>query len=200
VVTKEAFDPKTGRTRELAATPLRLARNGAFLEARIEPLPLPTKLTAKVSFGTGDKESRFDFTFPSYSIDAPPPPSSTMRTPAAPIAPVAPIAPIAPIAPASLLADLKARNDEIASLLKSGTLRAIYVPALQAKDLALELQARQPAASRDVVEASIKQIVLAAYQLDTYGDLGNAEEAEVAFRAMTAAIARLESLVSEPRP
>jgi hypothetical protein len=200
VVTKEAFDPKTGRTRELAATPLRLARNGAFLEARIEPLPLPTKLTAKVSFGTGDKESRFDFTFPSYSIDAPPPPSSTMRTPAAPIAPVAPIAPIAPIAPASLLADLKARNDEIASLLKSGTLGAIYVPALQAKDLALELQARQPAASRDAVEASIKQIVLAAYQLDTYGDLGNAEEAEVAFRAMTAAIARLESLVSEPRP
>ena len=38
VVTKEAFDPKTGTTRELASTPLVLARNGAFFEARIERL------------------------------------------------------------------------------------------------------------------------------------------------------------------
>ena len=38
VVTKEVFDPKTGATRELASAPLVLARNGAFFEARIEPL------------------------------------------------------------------------------------------------------------------------------------------------------------------
>src|SRR5688500_17856666 len=67
VVTKEAFDPKTGKTRELASTPLVLARNGAFFEARIEPLALPAKMTAKVSFTSEDKESRFDFTFPTYS-------------------------------------------------------------------------------------------------------------------------------------
>ena len=64
VVTKEGFDPKTGTTRELASTPLVLARNGAFFEARIEPLALPAKMTAKISFTSEDKESRFDFAFP----------------------------------------------------------------------------------------------------------------------------------------
>ena len=64
VVTKEVFDPKAGTTRELASAPLVLARNGAFFEARIESTTLPAKLTAKISFRSDDKESRFDFTFP----------------------------------------------------------------------------------------------------------------------------------------
>src|SRR5688572_9304969 len=121
VVTKEAFDPKTGTTRELASTPLVLARNGTFFEARLDPLALPAKLTAKISFSSEDKESRFDFTFPSYSRDV----ASTSALPAptaspdTPIAPAAPIAPVAPVAPDSLLADLKARSAEVESLLKS---------------------------------------------------------------------------------
>src|SRR5687767_10077977 len=65
VVTKETIDPKTGRTRELASTPLVLARNGAFFEARVDA-PLPAKLTAKIAFTPGDKESRFDFAFSAF--------------------------------------------------------------------------------------------------------------------------------------
>jgi hypothetical protein len=208
VVTKEAFDPESGRTRELASTPLVLARNGAFLEARIEPMALPAKMTAKISFSSDDKESRFDFAFPRYSLDTPATAVTTTNAPAAglpsPIAtadrlaPVAPSAPSAPVASSNLLSDLKARGAEVESLLKSGTLGAVYLPALQAKDLALEIQAKQPEATRDAIEASVKQIVLAAYQLDNYGDLGDAEQAQAAFRGMGAAIAQLESLVSEP--
>lgn len=93
---------------------------------------------------------------------------------------------------------MKARSKEIDSLLKSGVVGAIYVPALQAKDLALEIQAAQPPANQDAIEASVKQIVLSAYQLDNYGDLGDAEKAREAFRGMGIAIAQLESLVSEP--
>ena len=58
VVTKEMFDPKTGSTRELASAPLVLARNGSFFEARINPIALPAKMTAKISFRSDDKESR----------------------------------------------------------------------------------------------------------------------------------------------
>src|SRR5688500_9828108 len=54
VVTKETFDAKTGRTRELASTPLVLAKNGAFFEARIETPALPLRLTAKIAFTPGD--------------------------------------------------------------------------------------------------------------------------------------------------
>jgi hypothetical protein len=201
VVTKEAFDPKTGTTRELASTPLVLARNGAFFEARLDPLALPAKLTAKISFSSEDKESRFDFTFPGYSRDV----ASTSALPAQtapadkPIATNAPIAPVAPVAPDSLLTDLKARSAEVESLLKSGALGGVYVPALQAKDLALEIQAKQSAANQEAVEASVKQIVLAAYQLDNYGDLGDGERANEAFRSLRTAIAQLDSLVSGQR-
>jgi len=202
VVTKEVFDPKTGQVRELASAPLVLARNGAFLEARIEPLPLPAQMTAKISFTADVKESRFDFVFPTYSRDVPAAVLTSQNTASAkpaPIAPVAPIAPIAPVVSVSLLSELKARSAEVESLLKSGTLGAIYVPALQAKDTALEIQARQPEAERERLEPSVKQIVLAAYQLDSYGDVGDAEKAQEAFRGLSQAIAQLDSLVSERR-
>ena len=216
VVTKEAFDPKTGRTRELASMPLVLARNGAFFEARIEPLPLPAKMAAKISFSSDVKESRFDFAFPEYSREIPTSAQSSQNAtvgrpasaqssqnapvaPVAPTAPIAPTAPVAPIAPVTLLSDLKARIAEVESLLKSGTLGAVYVPALQAKDLALAIQSGHPEADRDRLEPSVKQIVLTAYQLDNYGDLGDAEKAQEAFRGMTQAIAQLDSLVSERR-
>ena len=211
VITKETFDPKTGTTRELASAPLVLARNGAFFEARIEPLALPAKMTAKIAFRSGDKESRFDFAFPSYSRDLPAPGApSTSRAPASaptspiatvdkPIAPVAPIASVAPNASGDLLTDLRARRAEVESLTKAGTLGAIYVPALRAKDLALEIQSQQGGDNDEAVEAAVKRIVLSAYQLDTYGDLGDGEKVEDAYRAFSAAIMQLDSLVSGRR-
>jgi hypothetical protein len=195
VVTKEVFDPKTGRTRELASTPLVLARNGAFFEARIDAAALPAKFVAKIAFKPGDKESRFDFSFPAYTRDVPT--ATTNLAPVAPAAPIAPTPPTAPSAPNALVNDLKARRAEVESLLKSGNLGAIYVPALQAKDLALEIQAKQTGGDRDRIEASVKQIVLAAYQLDNYGDMGDAEKAQQAFRSLSSAVAQIESLVSE---
>jgi hypothetical protein len=190
VVTKEAFDPKTGRTRELASAPLVLARNGTFFEARIDAPALPAKLTAKIAFTPGDKESRFDFSFPAYSsTSAPTTQTATADKPNAPGAP----------APSTLLSDLKARSAEVESLLKAGNLGAVYVPALQAKDLALEIQAKQAGADQSRIEATVKQIVLAAYQLDSYGDVGDAEKAEQALRTMSGAVAQLEPLVSERR-
>ncbi len=45
------------------------------------------------------------------------------------------------------------------------------------------------------MEPSVKQIVLAAYQLDNYGDLGDAEKAQEAFRSLSTAIAQLDSIV-----
>jgi hypothetical protein len=97
------------------------------------------------------------------------------------------------------LSELKSRSAEVAALLKSGTLGAIYVPALQAKDLALEIQAKQPASAQEAIEASVRQIVLTAYQLDNFGDLGDAAQAQEAFGRMDAAIAQLDSLISGQR-
>ena len=206
VVTKEVFDSKTGTTRELMSAPLVLARNGSFFEARIEPLALPAKMTAKIAFRSGDKESRFDFAFPSYSRDLPASgaPTTSRQTPSA-VPTLAPTSAAAaatvdkPNASVKLLDDLKARRAEVESLTKAGALGAIYVPAFQAKDLALEIQSQQRGANEEAVEASVKQIVLAAYQLDSYGDLGDGEKVQDAYRTFSTAISQLDSLVSGHR-
>jgi Heavy metal binding domain len=193
VVTKEVFDPKTGTTRELASAPLVLSRNGAFFEARIESPAVPARLTAKISFRSDEKESRFDFTFPEYSKDLPrsvPQAAGSVPAPA-------------PVASNSLLQDLNVRRNEVEVMVKSGNYAAIYVPALQAKDAALEVQARYNGArgiDQDALEANVKQIVLAAYQLDSYGDIGDGPKVQEAFVTFNAAISALESLVSGGRP
>ena len=196
VVTKEIFDPATKSTRELWSAPLVLARNGKFLEARIDPLALPAQMTAKISFGPEDKESRFDFAFPAFSKDiAAAPTSSQVTAPAA--APAAGPRPAIDTGPtASLITDLKARDEEVGSLVKSGGYGGIYVPALKAKDLALEIQSRQGSSpQKQAIEAHVKQLVVAAYQLDSYGDLGDAEKIAGAYRDFTAAVSALNSLL-----
>jgi len=73
VVTKETFDPATRTTTELSAFPLRAPRNRQYLEARIDPSTLPAEMTAKVRFGAGQPEYRFDFAFTEFSKEPPAP-------------------------------------------------------------------------------------------------------------------------------
>ena len=197
VVTKEIFDPATRIARELSSAPLVLARGGAFLEARIEPLALPATMTAKISFRGEDKESRFDFSFPAFSKDVVTPAAMTQT--AAPAATPAAVArPAIDGGPAaSLITDLKARDEEVASLVKSGSYGGIYVPALRAKDLALEIQARQGSSpEKQAIEAHVKRLVVAAYELDNYGDLGDSEKIAGAYRDFAAAVSGLSSVMA----
>jgi Heavy metal binding domain len=197
VVTKEIFDPATRITRELSSAPLVLARGGAFLEARIELLALPATMTAKISFRGEDKESRFDFSFPAFSKDVVTPAAMT-QTAAPATTPAAVARPAIDSGPAaSLISDLKARDEEVASLVKSGSYGGIYVPALRAKDLALEIQARQGSSpEKQAIEAHVKRLVVAAYELDNYGDLGDAEKIAGAYRDFAAAVSGLSSVLA----
>jgi hypothetical protein len=189
-VVKEIFDPKTKTWRELASAPLVLARNGAFFEARIDQLSLPAQMTAKISFGSDDKESRFDFAFPVYSKDQP----AQAAAPSAAFGGRPQPLPAGPSAAAisALISDLKARETEVGSLVKSGNFGGIYVPALQAKDLALAIQSKTP--NQQAAEAPVKQIVIFAYQLDNYGDLGDREKINEAYRNFSAAVSALETV------
>jgi hypothetical protein len=214
VVTKEVFDPATKTTRELSSAPLLLARSGTFLEARIDPLALPAQMTAKMSFGPGDKENRFDFAFPAFSKDVvvPSAPAQT-GAPAVPAAASAgaaaarpaPTIQVTPAIPAieangptaSLVSELKSQDQEVAALVKSGSYGAIYVPALKAKDLALQIQARQGSSpQKEAVETHVKQLVVAAYELDNYGDLGDSVKISGAYRNFTAAVSAIDSLLA----
>jgi hypothetical protein len=84
-VTEERFDPETQTTTELTAFPLSVGGDGAYLEARVESVPLPAAMTAKVQLTPDHPEQRFDFTFTALSRDPSPASMDTrMSMPAMP--------------------------------------------------------------------------------------------------------------------
>jgi hypothetical protein len=222
IVTKQTFDPATRTTKEIAAAPL--VRNGRFLEAKIGKLPLPAQMTAKVSFKRGEQEHVFDFAFESFSKEPrgtpvltqnSPSPATTSPTAAAPAAAPGAPAPGDPpllevasgVDPAlvpvpipdtipEIKAQLKTRTDQIKAFIDRGSFASIYVPAFQAKDLALALDARKDtltADKRKVAQPAIAQLVRSAYLLDAFGDLGNKQQIVDAFTIFSAAVTDIDA-------
>lgn len=144
-------------TRGNAVLPLKPGADGRTLEVRDAGLVVPTSLVAKVKFKKEGPEYRFDFVFSS----------------AAPVAPTVADAP--PEKTADLVKQLGQRKQEISDLITAGRFAEVYVPAFQAKDLALVLDQRArelPLVKRAAVSAAIERLVRTAWQLDAAGDLG----------------------------
>ena len=77
-----------------------------------------------------------------------------------------------------------------------GGLSEVWVPALQGKELALalELHAREfPEARRAVVAAATREVVQAAFRLDSAGDRGERELVQKAAEQFAQAVTTLES-------
>jgi hypothetical protein len=219
LVLKETFDQETKTTREIASVPLKAVRNGRYLEAKIAKVPFPAQMTAKLKFQAAAPEHRFDFTFPEYSkepvarrmTDAAPAPPAPPDTPATvssapPAAPVTASPSAAPPAPAvdpgliplpipdtvpEILAQLAQRTEQVRRFIDQGTFASVYVPAFQAKDLALALDERKNdlgADGRRTIEPAIKRLVRSAWLLDAFGDLGNKQQIVLAFAQFEAAV------------
>jgi heavy metal-binding protein len=222
VVTKQTFDPATRTTKELTAVPL--VRNGRYLEARVGALPLPAQMSAKVKFERAAPEHLFDFTFDAYSKDpgsaprvttampsaappvstaaaaatpdpAPAPDPTTTAAVASGVDPALVPVPIPETVP-EMLAQLRTRSDQIRTFIDRGSFASIYVPAFQAKDLALALDAHKdelPPERRKVAEPAIGRLVRSAYLLDAFGDIGNRQQIGEAYSMFTAAVTDIES-------
>jgi hypothetical protein len=82
-----------------------------------------------------------------------------------------------------ILAQMRIRDRQVRELIDRGNLPAVFVPAFQARDLAIALEARLetlPASTRDGAASAIVQLVRAAWMLDASGDVGNREQATAA--------------------
>ncbi|MGE0812078.1 MAG: heavy metal-binding domain-containing protein [Vicinamibacterales bacterium] len=192
LVLKEETDPKTYATREVQAVALTPSSDGPYLEATFDTVPLPASLTVQAVFDTGGKEQRFDFTFAEYSV------ANTTDS----LDPATRLMQEIPDEAPGVLKMLVERRDSVKSITERGAFSEIWVPALQAKDLALalELFAREfPEPRRIAVETATRQIVLAAFRLDAAGDLGNREDVEVGTNALVKAVADLEALFGASR-
>ena len=214
VVTNETFDPATRKTTEHSAFELRVARNRAYLEARVDTTMLPAEMTAKVRFDRESDEHRFDFTFdaftrePAAPTSVPQPARTATAAPAAAPAQVPPVTPLPatePVQPAlvnplaqpipesmaEILSELRAKEAEVRDLIARGDFAAVWVPAFRAKDLAIALEphlAHLAAPRRDAGEPALSRVVRGAWLLDAAGDVGNRQQVEAAYSTFTAGV------------
>jgi hypothetical protein len=224
-ITVQATDPVTRANKDVASFPLVAARSGRYLEAKVGKVSLPAQLAAKVKFQPSAPEHRFDFVFPTYSRE-PAAPAARLTENAAAATPAASApAPPRALPPASgdesaggvdpglvplpipdtvpeMLTQLSQRTAQIRRFIDAGAFANVYVPAFQAKDIALAIDERKadlPAERRRLVEPAIKRLVRAAWLLDAFGDLGNKEQITGAFTQFAAAVKDVESAFPNPR-
>jgi hypothetical protein len=206
-VTKEMLDPALGKPREIDAYALRPSKDGAYLEARIPSARLPADIAAKIRFASTGEEYRFDFTFPAYSKEprGGARPTLTNESPSQPPADTSGSSRTRPEptqTTAEMLAELTTRSRQVDSLIQQGALTQVYVPAMVTKDLALALEARArdlPDERRARVASAVKRVVVAAWLLDLYGDLGNRQKLTEAYHAFAGAVGDLTAAYAETR-
>jgi hypothetical protein len=128
------------------------------------------------------------------TIPAAPSPALVETSPSAIDAALVPV-PVADTVP-EMLAQLKTRNEQIKMFIERGAFASVYVPAFQAKDVALALDARKqelPPDRQKIVSPAVHKLVRTAYLLDAFGDLGNKQQITDAYSRFAAAVREIES-------
>ncbi len=189
------------------SSPLTVAKNGTYLEGRAAGAALPARMSARVRFKPGEPEHQFDFAFNAYTADVRLKPdaagtdAANVRLKADAAGADAASVRLKPDAPGvgGAVDQIRALDRQIADAIERRAFSEIWVPALEAKDLALTIEADAggPPARRGAISIAVKDLVRAAWMLDTYGDLGNAEQIARAHTRFTAALDRLAEALAE---
>ena len=209
-VLEEAYDSTTDEFTEVVAFQLKPDAGAAYLEAVIEGTSLPTEVTAKVQFGINGEtfpEERFDFVFTAFTAAGQPDgrDSASGAPVEAPLPLSVRIQPDLPELTTDLVASIGVRLEQLRTLIEAGRFPELFVPALQGKEIALELETRDeidslPPRARSELRIAVRQIVRAAYLLDWYGDLGNKQQVAGAFDVYSTAVRQLMQAYSSLGP
>ena len=96
-----------------------------------------------------------------------------------------------------LITQLKTQTELIRGLIDKGSFGSIYVPAFQAKDIALALvddhKKELPEDKQRIAEPAAKKLIRAAWLLDAFGDIGNKQQIVDAFAGFVEAAKDLQS-------
>ena len=213
IVLEEKYDVEANEVREVVAYPLTASSDGLYLEAQIGSQELPLEATAKVRFNGDAAEDRFDFVFSSEdrdisslssndsNIDIPLQLGSNSSAALSASSIEALLAVAIPGDPETIVSEILNRNSDIRKLLETGVFAEIYIPALQAKELALGLGSHTVKLGPNrqvVVTLAVKSLVRSAWLLDWYGDLGNRPLIQEAYSVFDAAVSDLRAAYEIP--
>jgi hypothetical protein len=102
-----------------------------------------------------------------------------------------------------ILNEIGLRNRQISELVQASRFADLWLPAFEAKDLALAINAYGPGLpsyKRRALDPAIKQLLHAAWMLDSFGDLGNREQVSAAQVQFSSAVKALDALLQDARP
>ena len=209
IVTQEDYDEVTDEFIEVTAFDLFPGPDGAYLESLIpvsDPnANVPAEIIAKVIFEVDFPAERFDFIFGELSTEATTgaPASTTTNFGDAPATvPLSQrILPDIPNNPREIATQIAARDEQIQDLIARGAFTEIFIPALQAKELALALQQGAtdlPTTDHNLVRIAVRHLVRAAYLLDWYGDLGNKNDVDTAYGVFGNAVNEIGDIFATP--
>ena len=196
---------ETGR--EIATAPLKSGGVPNALDARFKGSKVPLNLKLKVRFTPADKERVFDFAFAEPSKE--PAPRRAAAAAAQRSSSVASIEPatsvvqiVLPTTPPELLAELTRQNDAVRMHLEQGALGLVWFPAMTAKEIALALESHAgglSAEQRARASNAVKRLVVAAWQIDAFGDRGNKQQVTEAYEVFAAAVRDIQAAYAPGR-
>jgi hypothetical protein len=95
-----------------------------------------------------------------------------------------------------ILAQLQSSSTQIGELVQRGDFGAVWVPAFQARDLAIALEARLgrlTPVNRELAEPAITRLVRTAWLLDAFGDIGNRQQIVDAYAIFASSVTEVAS-------
>ena len=98
---------------------------------------------------------------------------------------------------ADILEQVRARTRQIGDLIARGDLSAVWVPAFQAKDLAVALEGRLDSlepSRRETAASALQRLVRMSWLLDAHGDTGNRDNVAGAYDAFKSAAGDVVSI------
>jgi hypothetical protein len=96
-----------------------------------------------------------------------------------------------------IVTEIGVRNRRISELVDAGRFADIWLPAFEAKDLALAIigyEPELPTYKRRGLDPAVNRLVHAAWMLDSFGDLGNREQVTAAYADFASSVTAIETL------
>jgi hypothetical protein len=101
-----------------------------------------------------------------------------------------------------MLEQMREREKQVGELIARGDFAAVWVPAFQAKDIAIALEphlGHLAPEQRDAGEPALARVVRTAWLLDAAGDVGNRAQIEAVYAAFKTAISDALAAFGEAR-